>query len=623
MDSIIEIEHISYAYEASHPAAEKLALRDVSLFVQKGESVAILGANGSGKSTLARLIAGLEAPDKGTVKLFGKACKNNEGLNPGAYADARKKTAMVFQEAADQILGLSVAEDIAFGPENLHFPDKRIQEIVHREVERFGLSGLEDVNPNGLSGGQQQKLVLASALAMEPQLLVLDEAAAHLDVAARHHLFSELFQYTQEGACTLVYITHDLIDALRADRILVLKEGSLVAEGTPQTVFSSSQQVASWNIAMPPQLVLQQELQERGVSLPFTLDEESLCQNVQMRLSSQEPKGDSVQQEEFVQQEGFVQQDESAQQSEHDKQDESARQGELVRQGESVKAAVLQAPEVLSIRHLSFAYEQTSVLQDLSLSLPKGDLCALIGEAGTGKTTLLRILSGLLANFEGEIMCEGICPVEYTRLLKRPRRNRMLSRHVGYVMQAPERQLFAQTVLEDVSYGPKNLGLSLEAARKQALNALEVLGIAHLAQASPFELSGGQARLVAIAGITAMNAPLLLMDEPFAGLDERASNALRALLASLVEQQHTVLFTTHDMDEVARATRVVLLAEKTIQESAPAPAFFSHADQLQAFGVTLPWAFEFSKKLNLPKTFFPASISALADEIAKRVQPKR
>lgn len=592
METIVELEHISYAYEALQGKAESWALCDVSFSIQKGERVAILGANGSGKSTLARLLVGLEAPDKGNVKLFGKLCKSDDGLKPEGYAAARRKTAMVFQEAADQILGLSVVEDIAFGPENLRFSKEHIQKIVQREVERFSLNGLEYVNPNELSGGQQQKLVLASALAMEPQLLVLDEAAAHLDAVARHRLYDELFHFAQERACALVYITHDLEDALLADRILVLKEGSLVAEGTPKDIFSSSQQIAAWKLAMPPQLVLQQELQKRGISVPFTLDENFLCQSLQKKLNSQQA------------------------------QEVHGMQGEQETAGQH-KAQELppHAPEALRLSHLSFSYGQTHVLQDVSLSIPKGELCALIGQTGTGKTTLLRILAGLLINFEGKVACDGVEPFERTALLKRLRRKRNLSRHVGYVMQAPERQLFAQTVLDDVSFGPENLGLSPEEAHTQALNTLEVLGIAHLAQASPFELSGGQARLVAIAGIAAMNAPLLLMDEPFAGLDERASNALRELLKSFSEKGHTVIFTTHDMNEAARASRVALLAEKIIQDCAPPPVFFSRTSQLHTYGVALPWALQFSMKLNLPKSYFPVSISALANELAMLMQP--
>lgn len=625
---MVKIQHVSYAYEAfpsppvkstaaaaasakklgkgitAHNGAqtkvalkdptdldtvEKWALRDVSLSIEAGTKIAILGANGSGKSTLARLIAGLEAPDKGTVKLFGKICKNEAGLQSEAYADARKKTAMVFQEAADQILGLSVAEDIAFGPENLRFSQERIQKIVAREVDRFGLSGLEDMNPQALSGGQQQKLVLASALAMEPELLVLDEAGAHLDVVARRHLYDVLFQY----AGTLVYITHDLEDALLADRILVLKQGSLVAEGAPQAIFVSPEEIASWNIAMPPQLVLQQELQKRGVTVPFTLDEKLLCQRLKSNYSLHEivpADSNSVQQKEM--------------------------QGHLIETEPC-------SSEAISIRHLSFAYEQTPILEDVSLSIPKGKTCALIGETGTGKTTLLRILAGLLTQFEGEVSCDGVTPVEYTRFLNRRHRNRNLSRHVGYVIQAPERQLFAQTVLEDVSYGPRNLGLSLEEAQAQARSTLEALGIAHLGQASPFELSGGEARLVAIAGIAAMNAPLLLMDEPFAGLDARASEALKGFFSSLAEQRHTLLFTTHDMNEAAQASHIALLAKKRIQVYAHPRDFFANTSILREFRVALPWALWFSRELNLPETCFPASIPALADEIAGTYNSKR
>lgn len=254
----------------------------------------------------------------------------------------------------------------------------------------------------------------------------------------------------------------------------------------------------------------------------------------------------------------------------------------------------------IHIDNLSFSYDapDAPILRNLSFELAAGDICALIGKTGSGKTTLFKILAGLLPEYTGIVLLHGVSPREKTRILKRARRNRLLSQHVGYVMQKPERQLFAETVLEDVAYGPKNLGLSEMDAQEKAHRALHALGIEALAQSSPFELSGGQARLVAIAGIVSMGAPILILDEPFAGLDDSSSKALRMLMAQLKNDQHTILFTTHDMDEAARADSIALLADKNIQAHAPASDFFLDISFLERFDVALPWPLQFYRQLH-------------------------
>lgn len=302
-NAVVRLVHVSYAYDSSsqdisgrhshtsgthshtsgtrsntsgtlspHPQKRTWALQDISLEIRAGERIALIGANGSGKSTLARLIAGLEAPDQGSVELFGAVCKDENTVHANAYSTSREKIAMVFQEPEDQILGLSVFDDIAFGPENLNFTEERMRANVARELERFDLEAFAETNPIELSGGQQQKLVLASALAMDPELLILDEAASHLDAEAQRRLYTSLFSLP----ATLVYVTHNLEDALLAERIIVMQEGKIVADGSAHDVFRDSQTIASYGIALPSVLELERALCERRIEVPSTLDENEL-----------------------------------------------------------------------------------------------------------------------------------------------------------------------------------------------------------------------------------------------------------------------------------------------------------------------------------------------------------
>ena len=523
----VRLDHVTLRY------GDSLALDDVTLEVCRGERVCVLGANGSGKSTLASVICGLLAPDEGDVELAGHAVCTGGVPDLAAYRDARRQLGLVFQNPDDQIVTSVVADDVAFGPENLGVPRAQIAARVARELRRVAMEKYAHADPSRLSGGQRQRVCIAGALAMEPAVLVLDEPSSLLDVRGRAAIMRVMGRLAAAGA-TLVHVTHFMDEALAADRVIVMQHGRVALEGTPDEVFASKNA---------------QVIEALGLEMPF---EARLA--AALRADAADGKVAAV----------------------------AGPSGEKP----AAPAACAPAAKPLAIlaRDLGFSYgPDAQALDGVSLEVPVRATTAIVGQTGSGKSTLLRLLCGLEAADAGSLTVCGI-----NAATKRGRCQ--VRRAVGYVMQHPERQLFAQTVAEDVAFGPRNQGLSAAEVERRVAHALDLVGLADRRDASPFELSGGQQRLAAIAGVLAMEPELLVLDEPTAGLDPRGRARLRALMADLAAHGVTLLQVTHSMEDAARADHVVVLDQShVLAAGTPAEVFCpANEPQLTAVGLGLP-----------------------------------
>lgn len=523
----VRLDHVTLRY------GDSLALDDVTLEVCRGERVCVLGANGSGKSTLASVICGLLAPDEGDVELAGHAVCTGGVPDLAAYRDARRQLGLVFQNPDDQIVTSVVADDVAFGPENLGVPRAQIAARVARELRRVAMEKYAHADPSRLSGGQRQRVCIAGALAMEPAVLVLDEPSSLLDVRGRAAIMRVMGRLAAAGA-TLVHVTHFMDEALAADRVIVMQHGHVALEGTPDEVFATKNA---------------QVIEALGLEMPF---EARLA--AALRADAADGKVAAV----------------------------AAPSGE--KPAASAACAPASEPPAILARDLGFSYgPDAQALDGVSLEVPVRATTTIVGQTGSGKSTLLRLLCGLEAADAGSLTVCGI-----NAATKRGRCQ--VRRAVGYVMQHPERQLFAQTVAEDVAFGPRNQGLSAAEVERRVAHALDLVGLADRRDASPFELSGGQQRLAAIAGVLAMEPELLVLDEPTAGLDPRGRARLRALMADLAAHGVTLLQVTHSMEDAARADHVVVLDQShVLATGTPAEVFCpANEPQLTAVGLGLP-----------------------------------
>ncbi|MCI6507493.1 MAG: energy-coupling factor transporter ATPase [Olsenella sp.] len=524
----VRLAHVTLRY------GDSVALDDVTLEVCRGERVCVLGANGSGKSTLASVICGLLAPDEGDVELAGHAVCTGGVPDLAAYRDARRQLGLVFQNPDDQIVTSVVADDVAFGPENLGVPRAQISVRVARELRRVAMEKYAHADPSRLSGGQRQRVCIAGALAMEPSVLVLDEPSSLLDVRGRAAIMRVMGRLAAAGA-TLVHVTHFMDEALAADRVVVMQHGHVALEGTPDEVFAAKNA---------------QVIEALGLEMPFEA-------RLAVALRQAGAAGGAI-----------------------------AAPGAPSDEKPAACAACAHTAEPLAIlaRDLGFSYGPgAQALDGVSLKVPVRATTAIVGQTGSGKSTLLRLLCGLEAADAGSLTVCGI-----NAATKRGRRQ--VRRAVGYVMQHPERQLFAQTVAEDVAFGPRNQGLSAAEVEGRVAHALDLVGLADRRDASPFELSGGQQRLAAIAGVLAMEPELLVLDEPTAGLDPRGRARLRALMADLAAHGVTLLQVTHSMEDAARADHVVVLDQShVLAAGTPAEVFCpANEPQLTAVGLGLP-----------------------------------
>ena len=576
----IRIDHVRFRY----PGARRDALEDVSLAVRQGAYLCVLGGNGSGKSTLVQLMNSLVAPTEGSVSVFGATTSTLEG----ALA-ARRRVAMVFQHPDDQMVTSIVADDVAFGPENLGVPQPEIVRRVDAALDAVGMHDLAQADPADLSGGQRQRVAIAGALAMQPDILLLDEPCAMLDVSGRQAI-QAIIDRLRERGITIVHVTHFMDDALRADRAIVLERGRIVLDGTPEEVFAHRSTIRRLGLELPFTMELADRLHDVLPDLPTTASTDELACALAPRLSKTAP----------------------------------APAPERARRASGTEPAI-----TFSDVSFSYADDQRAhakrrfgrrrhrerraplAVHNLTFSVATGSLTALVGTTGSGKSTTVELACALKMPREGHVTVAGIDTTDLAR-------RRELRSRIGYVSQLPERQLFAETVFDDVAFGPKNLGLKPEEVDQRVTDALAAVGIAddELLGQSPFALSGGQQRAVAIAGILAMAPSILVLDEPMAGLDPEGRKRMRSLVSRLAHEGTTILLVTHAMEDVAElADHIVVLDHgSVVGEGEPGEVF--RAPDCPAPGI--PAALSFArrlKRLGATAVSEPITLTDLAEEV--------
>lgn len=556
-----------------------VALDHVSFSIPAGKRTCIVGANGSGKSTVASILSGLTAPDEGTVTFLGTTVVNDGKVDFEAYKTIRPQLGLVFQNPEDQIICSVVADDIAFGLENLQVPSNQITPLVEQQIELGTLTEFASENPQMLSGGQQQRVAISGALVMKPQILILDEPSAALDVVHRNNVMG-LVEKLRAAGKTIVHVTHFMDEVVSADHVIALDDGRVAFEGTPEALFEQHELVECLHLEEPFAYQVAHALNNRGVVVCKSPSAERVLSELTGLLAtgSRGEKGGGA---------------ENCDAMAAGCDGVAGSCGAMAAGCDGVATAdSVSEPAAISVRDVTFSY-QKPVLKSISVDVQKGSHVAVIGSTGSGKSTLARLICALDTPDAGSLCVTGLDTRE-------KQNRRKLHGIVGYVMQRPERQLFAQTVAEDVAFGPTNLGLSACDVASAVNAALELVGLSHKADASPFELSGGQQRLCALAGVIAMQPKVLVLDEPTSGLDPYYCSKLRKIINAVLKDGCTVIELTHSMEDAAETDQIIVLHEGDLVFSGSPQQTFTHFSEVefQELGLGIPHALAWAQHLS-------------------------
>ena len=548
----LAFDYLRYGEEGEEPEVNR-AIDQVDLDIQEGQFIAILGHNGSGKSTLAKHINGLLVPTEGPLWVDQMDTSSQKDI-----WEIRQKAGMVFQNPDTPIIGTVVEEDVGFGPENLGVPTEDIWKRVDESLEAVGMTAYRHHSPNKLSGGQKQRVAIAGVMAMHPKCIVLDEPTAMLDPNGRKEVLRSVRELNQKENVTVILITHYMEEVIWADDVYVMDKGKIVMHGEPREIFSKVAQLKKYRLDVPQVTLLAYELKQAGVKIPdgiLTIEElvHALEQKDVTAPAEWRTKIESV-----------------------------AFAGEKAPEREEKKS--------LELEHISYVYNpgtayEMHALKDINLNIPQGQFVGIIGHTGSGKSTLIQHFNGLMKPTDGHIFFEGqdIWAEQFPL--------RGLRSQVGLVFQYPEHQLFETDVLTDVCFGPKNQHLTQEECEKRAKEALEHVGLDESYYAkSPFELSGGQKRRVAIAGVLAMNPKVLILDEPTAGLDPMGRDEILDQIALLHKTRGiTIILVSHSMEDIARyVERIIVMnhGEKAFDDTPK--KVFAHYKELESIGLAAP-----------------------------------
>ena len=553
--SMIKTDNLIFEYEKRDEEGNVIgthrAIDEVNLDIEPGQFIAILGHNGSGKSTLAKHMNAILVPSGGTMWVDGKDTKEEENL-----WDVRQTAGMVFQNPDNQIIGTVVEEDVGFGPENLGVPTEEIWQRVEKSLSAVGMIEYRHHSPNKLSGGQKERVAIAGVVAMCPKCIVLDEPTAMLDPNGRKEVLRTVEELRKREHVTVILITHYMEEVIGADRVIVMDQGHVVMDGTTREIFSQVELLKKYRLDVPQVTMLAHGLKQRGLDI-----KEGILTTNEL-IEALEKAGDWRQNQKKT----------------------------YVGHAETVVKKEKKENPILKLEHIEYVYSsgtayEKRALKDINLDIYEGEFVGVIGHTGSGKSTMIQHLNGLMKATSGALYYNGenIYDEKYNL--------RQLRNNVGLVFQYPEHQLFEIDVLTDVCFGPKNQGLTEEECKKRAIEALELVGLSEkYYDTSPFDLSGGQKRRVAIAGVLAMRPKVLVLDEPTAGLDPKGRDEILDQIAYLQKERNlTVILVSHSMEDIAKyVDRIVVMNKGRKMYDGEPKEVFAHYKELEKVGLAAP-----------------------------------
>jgi energy-coupling factor transport system ATP-binding protein len=550
----VSVHGVTFTYDG----AERPALRGVSFAQAAGEMIGVMGASGAGKSTLAkclnRIIPEFEDGDfHGAIRIAG------ESLEHLRVCEVAPKVGMVFQDFESQLFSTNVAHEVAFAMEQVGMDRAEMDRRIMPALEAVGLRGFEHRDPMSLSGGEKQRLAIASVLALRPSVIVLDEPTTDLDPEGRAEVFELIAKLRAQGL-SLIVIEHESEELRAADRIVVLREGEIATDGLPSEVFARTELLTACGVR-PPGLGHALELlgvnaQPKDVDQAF---EEIL--RAYPQLGSAGNSGETH----------------------PERPPAGTAAGRDARPTERGRA-------LIEIENVSFSYpDGPRVLDSIDLKVEAGEFLAIVGQNGSGKTTLAKHIVGLLQPAAGRVTIDG-----KDRAQMRPAET---ARAVAYVFQNPDHQIFAATVDEEVAFGPRNFGLADDEIRRRCDEAIQAVGLQNERPSDPFLLSKGERQRLAVASVLVLRPRMLILDEPTTGLDHREQLRMMALVRDLNRAGIAIVIITHTPWLVAEyARRVVLMRKGAKIFDGGVREFFMQDELLRSSSFRAPEITELSRR---------------------------
>lgn len=574
MNPIIDMRDVSFAYGGQ----ADLALANINLAIDEGSFVGIIGPSGAGKSTLASILSGA-IPHHYSGSLYGETRVAGLDTCEVTLTDIARVVGSVLQDIDAQMVASVVEDEMLFGLENFGVPHDQIEERVTAALDAVGITDLRDREIATLSGGQKQKVAIAAILALAPRVLVLDEPTAALDPASSRAVF-EILREAQRLTGVTVIIIEQMVALLAeyCERIIVLDRGQIALDGAPHEVFAHASELRAIGVDSPRTARVSNSLSDLGLvkaTLPaLSIDEAEELMCSALRDSSALAAADRT--------------EAPCPCATTNEPPTRCLTEQVSNRAEGTGRDAASSPMV-ELRGVSFSYGPGSAsVDDIDLSVKRGEILALVGQNGAGKTTLTKLLNGLLKPSEGSVHIAGLdtrtTPVS------------ALAAHVATLFQNPDRQLCRPTVLDEVAFGLELHGVEVPVARERAAVVVERFGLP--ADAAPFSLSRGQRQLVALAGVVVLDPKVIILDEPTSGLDYRECMTVMETVRERARAGAAVVMVCHDMEVVSDfATSLAVMANGRVIACGSTQHVFAQRDVLKRACVAPPQVAALSERL--------------------------